>query len=261
MTDNEKKRSGFTRFIDKVPKTLHIFTSTISKAFDKIVYNRKASLVVSILAAIVICLAVNYSEISDMFFNRDTTTLNLPAVSVDAQYDADKYAVTGLPSSVSLTVSGSPADIQVFRAQQSAVTVTADLTKFAEGENVVELVPTGIPDNLTVTADPSSATVDLIRKTTRSFTVKPELLLGSGQKAADFETPELSQTKVKITATPDQLNSIRVVTAYVDASGQTGDFTTEAVVSAYNASGEKVAVETDPATVTATVKAAAKNTQ
>lgn len=254
MNDNKKKK-GFPAFVAHVSAMGRMIGSTASKLFDKIIYNRKASIVVSVLAAVIICVSVNYSELSNIFFNKENTTLNLPSVSVDVKMDSDRFAVTGLPSTVDMTVTGSPADIQVFRAQQQNVTVMADLTNFGEGKNVVELRAMNVPDNLQVTLTPPSVEVTLIRKETRTFNVKPELLLGSGQKVTDFETPELSEKRVKITATPDALNSIRVVKAFVDASGQTGDFTTTAAISAYNANGERVAVNTVPETVEATVKA------
>lgn len=254
MKNNDKK-AGLSVFFGHVAAAGRIIGTTASKLFDKIIYNRNASILVSILAAVIICVSVNYSELSSIFFNKEDTTLNLPAISVDVKMDSEKYAVTGLPGTVDMTVTGSPADIQVFRAQQQNISVMADLSGYGEGKNVVELRAMNVPDNLTVTVTPPSAEINLIRKETRTFNVKPELLLGSGQKVSDFETPELSEKRVKITATPDALNSIRVVKAYVDASGQTGDFTTTATISAYNAKGERVAVNTVPETVQATVKA------
>lgn len=68
----------------------------------------------------------------------------------------------------------------------------------------------------------------------------------------------LDQTKVKITAAPNELNAIRTVKALVDASGQSQDFTANAVIAAYNANGDKISVTMQPQTVTATVKAAQK---
>ena len=82
------------------------------------------------------------------------------------------------------------------------------------------------------------------------------MLIGSGQRASDFKTPRLSSSTVKIRATEDELNAIRFVRAIVDVSGFTnGDqYTTDATIVAYDAEGNRVQVEIDPASIEATVE-------
>lgn len=253
---SEKKRvSGFMKGLRRFMRQL---VNWVSKLFDRVVYNRKASIIVSVMAAIAICVSVNYEDLSSILLKDNQTTLNVSGVPVDVRINEDEYKVEGLPATVDLTVTGTPADIQVFRSQQQSAIVTANLMNFGPGRNDVALTASGVPDNLTVTVNPESASINIIRKETRTFGLKPEILLGTGQKSTDFEAPVLDQTRVSITATPDELNSIRTVKAIVDASGQTGDFTAPAVIAAYNASGDRVSVTTVPETVTATVKAANK---
>ncbi|WP_298000474.1 YbbR-like domain-containing protein [uncultured Faecalibaculum sp.] len=253
---SEKKRvSGFMRWVRRFCKTA---VNWISKLFDQIVYNRKASLAVSIMTAVALCISVNFDDLSAMFVNGSQTTLNVSGIPVDVRINEEEYKVEGLPNTADLTVTGTPADIQVFRSQQSNVVVTANLTSFGPGRNEVPLTVSGVPDSLSVTVNPESCSINIIQKQTRTFHIKPELLLGTGQKASDFQTPVLDQTKVKITAAPNELNAIRTVKALVDASGQSQDFTANAVIAAYNANGDKISVTMQPQTVTATVKAAQK---
>ncbi|MEY8468521.1 CdaR family protein [Faecalibaculum rodentium] len=253
---SDKKRvSRSMRWLRRFCKTA---VNWVSKLFDQIVYNKRASLAVSVMAAVAICISVNFEDLSAMFVNGSQTTLNVSGIPVEVRIDEEQYKVEGLPNTADLTVTGTPADIQVFRSQQSNVTVTANLTSFGPGRNEVPLTVSGVPDSLSVTVNPESCSINIIQKQTRTFDIKPELLLGSGQKASDFQTPVLDQTKVRITASPNELNAIRTVKALVDASGQSGDFTVSAVIAAYNANGDKITVTMQPQTVTATVKAAQK---
>ena len=59
--------------------------------------------------------------------------------------------------------------------------------------------------------DPATIDVTLSKKITKTFTIQPELLVGTNQKVSDFETPILDTMTVKITASQNQLNSIRIV--------------------------------------------------
>ena len=98
-----------------------------------------------------------------------------------------------------------------------------------------------------------------LKKVTKSFTIQPELLVGSNQKVTDFETPTLDVMTVKITASQNQLNSIRIVKALIDCTGQIQDFEANAALAAYDAKGNRVNVTLSPETVHASVKLA-KNT-
>lgn len=85
------------------------------------------------------------------------------------------------------------------------------------------------------------------------------MLVGTNQKVSDFETPILDTMTVKITASQNQLNSIRIVKALIDCTGQIQDFEANATLAAYDAKGNRVNVSLSPDTVHASVKLA-KNT-
>lgn len=73
-----------------------------------------------------------------------------------------------------------------------------------------------MPEKIEAVVDPATIDVTLLKKVTKSFTIQPELLVGSNQKVTDFETPTLDVMTVKITASQNQLNSIRIVKALID---------------------------------------------
>ena len=67
--------------------------------------------------------------------------------------------------------------------------------------------------------------------------------------------PDFEQgTKINIRASQDTLNSIALVKALIDVSGQTGDFEINAPLVAYDKNGQAVSAEIVPSSVTASVK-------
>ena len=234
--------------IENLKKSIMGVLTKLSKMFDRIVYSKKSSVFVSFIAAVMICITINFEDISYEFFNKEDATLNVPGVTVEVKVDEEKYQVNGLPKTVDLVLTGSPADIQSFRNNNTA-TVVVDLRKFKEGENVIPLEAKNIPSQLKVTVMPDKANVEIEKKVSKSFIVKPELLLGVGQKMEDFETPILGSETVVVRATQEKINSIRKIEAIVDATGKLTNFDVNAPLVAYDASGNKVDVEIRPATI------------
>lgn len=249
----KEKESGLARFMKGCWRSLSWLLGRLSKLFDKIVYSKKASLVVSLLIAIGLCVSANYEDIYYQFFSHNESQLNISAVPVEVRYDEQKYEVTGLPSTADLTVTGNPADIQVFRTQNNAV-IIADLRSLSSGTNEVELTAGNIPSQLRYEIRPANVKVDIEEKKSKAFAIEPELLLGTGQTAGEFQTPVLSVKNVTIRAASSKLDSIRSVKAIVDASGQTGDFTISAPLVAYDSAGNRVSVDFSVDSVSAEVK-------
>lgn len=73
-----------------------------------------------------ICVVINYEDISLKLFNDTRTTVDLRNVAVEVLADTDKYDVAGVPSTVDVSLTGDATSIQVFRSKGS-VQVVADL--------------------------------------------------------------------------------------------------------------------------------------
>lgn len=253
-------RNGAKSFFDKCSHLAVAGFSKLSKLFDKIIYHKRSSVIVSLLVSTGICVAVNFDDIRYTFFNNDLTTLNVPGVGVEIKADTETYEITGVPSTVDLTLTGDPADIQSFRNQSNAAVVTADLRNFGEGDNVATLQVSNVPKQIDVQVNPATVEVDLVRKLTKSFPVDAELLIGIGQKKSDFDSVTPAQSSVLVKATQEQLDSIRKVEAIVDTTGKTTDFSMNAPLVAYDSNGDKVNVEINPTTVEVAVKVKTTNT-
>lgn len=244
--------SRLTLFVRKCGKFTKQILARISKMFDKVIYTPRLALLVSGLLSLIICISVNYEELSFQFFSRNAATLNLNNIPVTALADEENFEISGLPTTADITVVGNAADIQLVRTQNSA-SISADMRNMTEGSNTVTLKAGGLPTGVDVTVTPSTADVTLTRKIKKTFFISPDLIVGNGQSIAAFNKPKLSVRSVSIKATQDKLNSIRTIRAIIDASGHDKDFTVEAPLVAYDSSGKQVQVSIEPSTVTAEV--------
>lgn len=249
-------RKWFQAVIDLVVFT----TSSINRYFDKIVFQKRGSLVVSLLVSIVICVGLSYQDISTQIFNNTSTSVVLNSVAVQTLVDSEVYDVSGIPSQVNVTLTGDVTDLQVFRKQNTDLKVTADLRKLKAGENIVDLMIANLPSQIQATIDPQVITVQITKKVTRTFSVSAELLTGDN-KGVVFDQPSLELNSVKVTGSQAQLDSIRQVKAVVDASGQTESFTTNAQLMAYDARGANVNVTINPPTLKVKVQTKDKTTE
>ncbi|MBB5183773.1 CdaR family protein [Catenisphaera adipataccumulans] len=240
--------------LQKLQEFLRFLFDKLSKLFDRIIFSKSGSIIVSLVAAIGICAAVNYQDINMRLTKSSQTSVELSNVPVETLYDSDEYEVSGVPDVVTVTLTGNATDIDVFR-KQNDVKVTADLRSYGVGQTEVELSVENLPNDIDASISPSSVTADIQKKVTKQFTVTAELLLSSGQKSSDFESPKLKRSTVKVTGSTDQINSIRTVKALVDATGQTGSFETDAKLVAYDSDGNTVNVDFSPKTIHVTVSA------
>lgn len=255
MSNQNPKHS--TPFLEKIQNVLRSLFRKFNKMFDRIIFNKVGSLIVSFLISLVICLGINYDNIRVELFNDRTTIVDLGNIDVDIQLDEENFEVSGVPSSVQVSLSGEAMDIQVFRQQNPNLKVEADLRQYDEGSHVIELELKNLPSTLKSIISPETVTATITKKQTRSFTVSPEIVIGTGQKSSDFKTPVLSQNMVTVRATADELNAIRFVRAIVDVSGHTNEekkFEVKASVACYDADGSRVQVEIEPDKIDATVE-------
>ena len=238
--------------VSKIIELFQVIFRKCSKLFDKIVFNKKGSILISFILAVFISISVNYEDISLTLFHDTTVSVTENDVSVEVLADTDNYVVEGIPNSVDVTITGNAPDVQVFR-QQGNIKVVADVRKYTAGQVMVDMEVSQLPPNLKATISPATVEAKISKKITKQFTVAPELLLGSGQKESDFQTPVLSETTVQIKASQEQIDSIRTVKAIIDATGQTNDFTISASIVAYDSNGDPIQVDIEPSTVQASV--------
>lgn len=184
----------------------------------------------------------------------------LEEVPVKSYYDADNLVVTGIPETVTITLSGPRPNLQQAKTQRN-FDVFVDLTGAEIGTQKVPIQVEGISDRLKYTIEPEFVNVSVQEKVTQEFSVEAEFnnkILADGYIA---EQAEVNPKKVKITGAKDVVEKITYVKATLDIKGPIKDtITREAEILVLDQGLNKLNVEVEPKTVDVTlpVKASSK---
>ncbi|MCF0105611.1 MAG: hypothetical protein HUJ53_02485 [Holdemanella sp.] len=243
---NKNKNGFFTLFASIAKHT--------SAIVDKILFGKKSAIFASFVFALMIVYPLNKEQIH-LMINKEKLSISLNNVEVKVLADTEMYEITGVPNTVEVTISGEATEVQEYK-QKGEHVVVCDLRSLDVGTTIVDLVLESPPENAEVKVNPGSATVILSKKETMEFPLEVQLLVGVNQKITDYKTPKLSQSTVEIIASKETLARIRVVKAIVDATGNTGEFETDAKIVAYDSDGNVLNVKISPNTIKATVKMA-----
>ncbi|WP_088810962.1 MULTISPECIES: YbbR-like domain-containing protein [Listeria] len=223
---------------------------------DRILNNKWSIRILSlVLAAILFTSVTSENNAGDGSFQTasqmDTETIqNVP---VEVYYDKENLYVSGVPDTVTVTLSGPRSIVQNARAQQD-FKVYADLRNAKIGEQTVEFQVKDISERLKVTISPESAKVNVQEKVTKKFSVEAEI--GNSVIADGYEagTPKVDPGKVSITGAKDTIEQIAYVKANVEtSSAHKEDFTAKATVSAFDNNLNKLDVEISPEKVDVSV--------
>ncbi|WP_077210518.1 YbbR-like domain-containing protein [Bacillus dakarensis] len=176
------------------------------------------------IVALVVALLL-FENVQD---ERNETAVNVPQdqqsetieeVPVTIYYDTETLVVSGVPETVTLTLSGPKTSLQQARIQRG-FEVYVDLTDAKIGTQKVPIQIREISDNLKVTINPDSATVSVQEKVTEEFNVEAEF---SGSQLADGYISDqaiIEPKKVTITGAKDIIDKIGYVKAALDTKGE-----------------------------------------
>ncbi|WP_167629264.1 CdaR family protein [Listeria valentina] len=216
---------------------------------DRILNNKWSIRIVALLLAAILFTSVN-TDNKNSGGTFQTTTQNdtevIQNVPVEVYYDKKNLYVSGLPETVSVTISGPRSIVQNTKAQQD-FKVYADLRNASIGEKNVKLKIKNLSNRLKATISPQTIKVNVQEKVTKKFSVDAELssnAIASGYTAGNIK---ISPGKVSITGAKDTVEEIAYVKANVDDSKKhKDDFEAEATVSAFDRNLNKLDVEISP---------------
>ena len=222
----------------------------LSSWIDRILFNPKYGKIVSLALAVLLYLTVNFT-------NTTFSTLQyadvVDSVPVTVNYNSDMFEISGLPEEVSVTVLGDMSDVQMTKTQRS-YSVVADLSGLTEGTYQVRLQPRDFSERVSVTVEPSSAMVTIKKKVTSQFDISYDFInTDKLDTIYILGEPVFETTKVNVRAASDTLDSIAFVKALIDVSGKTADFEQEAILVAYDQTGNPVEADIIPSTVSVSV--------
>ena len=226
------------------------FFRWISSLIDRLFFSTKY---LGFFALILACLAY-FVATYDSSSNTLSSSKVLSNVAINARYNSETFELSGLPSACEVVITGDAANVNNAASKKGYCQV--DLEGYTEGTHTVKLNALGYGDNVSTIVSPSEATIVLKKKTTIQFDLSYDYI---NQNQMDsryiLSEPTFAQgTKINIRASQDTLNSIALVKALIDVSGQTGDFEIEAPLVAYDRNGQAVNAEIVPRSVLASVR-------
>ena len=226
------------------------FFRWISSLIDRLFFSTKY---LGFFALILACLAY-FVATYDSSSNTLSSSKVLSNVAINARYNSETFELSGLPSACEVVITGDAANVNNAASKKGYCQV--DLEGYTEGTHTVKLNAMGYGDNVSTIVSPSEATIVLKKKTTIQFDLSYDYI---NQNQMDsryiLSEPTFAQgTKINIRASQDTLNSIALVKALIDVSGQTGDFEIEAPLVAYDRNGQAVNAEIVPRSVLASVR-------
>ena len=234
---------------ETVEENILKFFRWISSLIDRLFFSSKY---VGFFAFLLACLAY-FVATYDSSSNTLSSSKVLSNVSINARYNSETFELSGLPTACEIVITGDAANVNNAATKKGYCQV--DLEGYTEGTHTVKLNAMGYGDNVSTIVSPSEVTVSLKKKTTIQFDLSYDFI---NQNQMDsryiLSEPTFAQgTKINIRASQDTLNSIAMVKALIDVSGQTEDFTIEAPLVAYDRNGQAVSAEIVPGTVVASV--------
>ncbi|KAF0224621.1 MAG: hypothetical protein FD133_931 [Erysipelotrichaceae bacterium] len=231
----------------------------ISSWFDKLMYNQKTSKLVSLVLAVILYAAINFSLGESVFNNPVQSGYKIPVISVNVIANTEIYEISGLPKNVSAYVVGDLSDISLMNTQK-AYSVVADLSGLLEGTHEVRLSPKDFSTRLDVALSQTTAVITIKKKISERFALAYDFV-NKDKMNQEFVlgTPVLSDQEVIIRASQDTLDKIGMVKVLIDVTGVNADFVKEGTVVAYDENGDRMVVDILPTKVSVTVGVSSPN--
>ena len=235
---------GFTFFID-----------AINHVIEDILMDDRKSKWFSLLMAVVLFVSVSGQQLTTVS-QRTVEDVPVEVMNLD-----ENLAVSGVPTTVDLTLSGNIVNLQsaLYREDYQAY---INLSGYGEGSYAVDIQVDGLPSGITVRSSPGVATVNLSQKQSRVFALGYRFI-NEDKKDARYilEPPIMSKSEVTVIAGEDTLNEIVSVEAVIDVANITSHFTQQAKLKAYDAMNNELAVEFEPETVDVSVNVTSSSKQ
>lgn len=222
---------------------------------DRILNNKWSIRIIALLLAAILFTSVNANNNNATTFSTTSSsdTEVIENVPVKVYYDKTNLYISGVPETVTVTLSGPRSIVQSAKAQQD-FTVYADLKNASIGTQEIKLQVKDVSDRLKVKVNPATVNVNVQEKVTKKFSVDVELsksVIADGYQAG---TPIIDPKKVSITGAKDTIEQIAYVKATLESNGKhKSEFTDKATVSVFDSNLNKLDVEVSPQEVEVTV--------
>lgn len=232
----------------------------MDKYINKFIDNPWFIRIIALILAVLLFENVNQENQSVVNVPQDKEAEVIEGVPVKSYYDVDNLVVSGIPETVTITLSGPKSNLQQAITQRG-FEVFVDLTEAEIGTKKVPIEIKGVSDRLKVSIEPEIVEVSIQEKVTQEFSVEAEFnsnILADGYLS---ENPIIKPNKVKITGAKDVVEKITYVKATLDVKGPIKEtLTKEAEILVLDQNLNKLNVVAEPGKVEVTipVKASSK---
>jgi YbbR domain-containing protein len=220
---------------------------------DKFINNRWVMKAIALLLALMLYTSVNMETKSKQV----EPPLSLPLVTAEnetlkeiplsANYDRDKYVVSGLPQTVTVSLAGPRSLVQPIKLQRS-IDPFVDLENLKPGTHQVEVQYEGINNSVKVTIEPAVITLTIHEKVEKEFSVEVDYI-HELEDGYSLDEPIISPKNVKVVGAKEQVDRIALVKAIVDLKGEVKKIKQDAPVAVYDSEGNRLTVEVIPKVV------------
>ncbi|MDY0395013.1 CdaR family protein [Virgibacillus halophilus] len=169
---------------------------------------------------------------------------------MNVRIDREKYVVSGVPDTVSVTVEGSNSNV-TRAVKQRNFEVYVDLTKLKGGEHNVEIESANVPDGLSVYMEPKTIDVVMEERSSKEYHVSADFV-NQSQLPAGYElgNHEIKPDTVTITSSKSVIDRISLVKVFVNVAGLKDSINNREVpVKVYDSQGNELKVHMEPENV------------
>lgn len=223
---------------------------------DKWLQNNTVVKLIAIALAIMLWTSVNDASFR---LPRDSNVTNtISNVTLEARYDETRFELVQIPSSVNLTLRGSPFSLNLISPERYRAYV--DLRELGAGKHRdVPVRLEGIPNHVEAQVRPAQVDVVLEEKQQKEMSVEVEVI---GKPEADYQVgePIATPTRVLVRGTESQLGQVTAVKAVVNVAGAEKDVKKTVSLQIYGEDGWLEGMEVNPEVVDVHVPIASPNT-
>jgi YbbR domain-containing protein len=215
---------------------------------DQLLRSRWFVKIISFLLALLLYLGVtidapstqpNTNPFLDFLSSKDEPKA-FEEVELVANYDEDKYVVTGLPERVSIFLEGSESLITKAKLAMN-YEAYVDLTSYDEGTHKVKVKHRNLPSKLTVKTDPEYVTITIQEKVSKLIPVNIQVINDSKLPLGYFyDEATVYPNSVTVTGAKSQVNKIALIKGYVNIAFAKTDIETSVPVFIYDAEGNEL---------------------
>ncbi|WP_166805879.1 YbbR-like domain-containing protein [Jeotgalibacillus sp. R-1-5s-1] len=197
--------------------------------------------------------ANNVEEGSNSSTSSQNDIETIENVPVDTMYNEEEFVVSGVPSTIDVTVEG-PAAFVARTNSARDFRVFINMSDLDIGTHEVNIQYENFSPELRVTLNPSVATVTIDERLTQEFRVDAEFNQSIVPEGFQLDSIDVEPETVQITGARSVLESIRYVRASLSTDGEVEDGDTfESAVQVLDGNLDKLPVSIEPQNVDLTV--------